>query len=274
MTVDFSVVIPTYRRPMQLPEAISSAVNQQGVTVEAIVVDDSPEGSAQDPVLRLGSPRITYMKNPHPTGGVPSVVRNLGWPLATGRYVHFLDDDDVVPAGHYAAVKHAFEQQPDVGLIFGAIEPFGTGPSAQLERERRYFAAAALKAGRCERFGPRWAFVGRMLFDTALLVCSASVVRRQCLIELGGFDPTIRLMEDADYHVRAMRQFGAHFLTGTALHYRIGSPSLMHSPDPPAAQRQEELAGRRRMQANYRHSRGKLEFYALAVFTRTLLKVL
>jgi GT2 family glycosyltransferase len=244
------------------------------VTVEAIIVDDSPEGSAEEPAGRFAMPGITYIKNPQPTGGVPSIVRNLGWPLARGRYVHFLDDDDVVPAGHYATVKRAFEQRTDVGLIFGGIEPFGTGPSAQLDRERRYFADAASKASRCERFGPRWAFVGRMLFDTALLVCSASVVRRQCLIKLGGFDPTIRLMEDADYHVRAMREFGAHFLTGTALHYRIGSPSLMHSPDPPASQRQEELAGRRRMQANYRRRRGMLEFYALAVFTRTLLRVL
>ena len=45
----------------------------------------------------------------------------------------------------------------------------------------------------------KWAFTGRMLFDQALLVCSASILRRDCLIQLGGFDPQIRLMEDADF---------------------------------------------------------------------------
>jgi hypothetical protein len=67
-----------------------------------------------------------------------------------------------------------------------------------------------------------------MLSDKALLVCSASVLRRECVEQLNGFDPDIRLMEDADFHVRATRKFGAHFIDHTAIKYRIGSPSLMH----------------------------------------------
>jgi hypothetical protein len=57
-------------------------------------------------------------------------VRNLGWPLTRGAFVHFLDDDDIVPGGHYAAVKAAFEQRSSVGLVFGRIEPFGVGPES------------------------------------------------------------------------------------------------------------------------------------------------
>lgn len=272
--VDFSVVIPTFRRPRELVESIKSAVNQQRTTVEVFVIDDSPEGSAADAVAGFRDPRIKYLRNPNPTGGVPSAVRNLGWPLASGNFVHFLDDDDLVADGHYAAVKAAFEAYPAVGLVFGRIEPFGSGPVSQLDDERRYFADAAGKAAKSGRFGARWAYTGRMLFDMALLVCSASVVRRQCVVQLGGFDPEIRLMEDADFHVRAMREFGAHFLNRTAIRYRIGSPSLMHSPNPTQSQRDEELAGRRRMQSKYRKERGLLEFYTLALLTRTVLEVL
>jgi GT2 family glycosyltransferase len=204
---------------------------------------------------------------------MPSVVRNLGWPLARGRFVHFLDDDDRVAEGHYAAVRAAFEARPSVGLVFGRIEPFGSGPPAQLEHERRYFAAAAQKAAASGRFGTRWAFVARMMFDMALLVCSASVIRRECLATLGGFDPEIRLMEDADYHVRAMREFGVRFLDRTAIHYRIGSPSLMHSPNPSQSQLDQEHAGATRIGEKYIRERGALEFYALALFKRTVLRV-
>ena len=116
-------------------------------------------------------------------------------------------------------------------------------------------------------------FTGRMLFDKALLVCSASVPRRGCVARLSGFDPSIRLMEDADFHVRAMRECGARLLNRTAIHYRVGSPSLMHSPHPPEAQKQSERLGHRQMQAKYRRERGALEFYALALLTRTILKV-
>ena len=86
---------------------------------------------------------VRYQRNPHPTGGVPGVVRNLGWPQAQGRFVHFLDDDDIVPAGYYAAVGAAFAARPDIGLVFGRIEPFGSGPepncstSGAISRARR-----------------------------------------------------------------------------------------------------------------------------------------
>lgn len=271
--VDFSVVIPTFRRPRELTEAISSVLRQHDSTIEIFVIDDSPEGSAEEAVRVFRDSRIVYFKNPYPTGGVPSLVRNIGWPMAKGTFVHFLDDDDIVAEGHYAAVKAAFAAHPGIGLVFGRIDPFGSGPVSQLDRERRYFADAARKSASSDRFGSRLAFVGRMLFDKALLVCSSSVIRRECLAPLGGFDPSIRLMEDADFHVRAMREFGVLFLDRSAIHYRVGSPSLMHSPDPTEAQKQGERIGHRRLQEKYRKERGAMEFYALALFTRTVLKV-
>jgi len=274
VTIDFSVVVPTFRRPRELGEALHSVLDQDGVTLEIFVIDDSPEGSARDTVVSLGDSRVVYVQNPLPTGGVPSVVRNLGWPLARGTFTHFLDDDDIVTQGHYAAVKAAFDSRPDVGLVYGRIEPFGSGPASQLDRERLYFSEAARKSAASAKFGARWAFTARMLFDTALLVCSASVVRRTCLAPLGGFDSEIRLMEDADFHVRVMREFGAYFLNRTAIHYRIGSPSLMHSPNPSEEQRRAELSGRRQMQAKYRQRYGWLEFFTLALFARTVLKIL
>jgi hypothetical protein len=210
VSIDFSVVIPTFRRPSELIEAISSVRRQHDATIEVFVIDDSPEGSAEEAVRGIGDSRIIYLKNPNPTGGVPSAVRNIGWPMANGTFVHFLDDDDIVTEGHYAAIKTAFAANPTIGLVFGRIEPFGSGPAAQLDRERQYFADAARKAGLSGRFGSRIAFTGRMLFDKALLVCSASVIRRECVARLGGFDPSIRLKEDVEFHVRAMRECGVH----------------------------------------------------------------
>jgi GT2 family glycosyltransferase len=273
MPVEFSTIIPTYRRPAQLLEAMTSVLAQVEATVEIIVIDDSPEGSARAVTDRLNDPRVTYLKNPKPTGGIPSVVRNLAWPHAKGMFVHFLDDDDIVPQGHYAAVKKVFAEHPKVGMIFGRIEPFGNCPTSQLEHERRYFADCARMSVRSRRFG-RWALIGRMLFKKALLVCSASVLRRDCVVQLGGFDPDIRLMEDTDFHIRAMREFGAYFVDRVVLAYRIGSPSLMHSPNPSRSQLDAEREGYRRICAKYQKERGFLEFYALKVFARAVLRIM
>jgi glycosyltransferase involved in cell wall biosynthesis len=273
VSIDFSVIIPTFRRPRELVEAILSVLRQHDVATEVFVIDDSPEGSAEEAVRGLQDSRIVYLKNPKPTGGFPSVVRNIGWPMASGEFIHFLDDDDIVTEGHYAAVKAAFGANPDIGLVYGSIEPFGSGPAAQLDQERQYFADAARRSTSSNRFGPRFAFAGRMLFGNALLVCSSSVIRRECVARIGGFDPSIRLMEDADYHTRAMRECGALFLNRAAIRYRVGGPSLMHSPVPTEEQKQGERLGHRQMQEKYRRERGALEFYALALFTRTILKV-
>jgi GT2 family glycosyltransferase len=274
MVPDFSVIIPTFCRPDELSEAIASVLRQCQVSVEIFVIDDSPEGSAETVVRGFQDPRVVYVKNPKPTGGVPSVVRNIGWPLARGDFVHFLDDDDIVVEGHYAAAKATLAADPSIGLVFGRIEPFAQRPSTQLEHERHYFSEAARKAALSRRFGSRLAFVGRMLFDSALLVCSSSIIRRKCVERIGGFDPEIRLMEDADFHVRAMRACGVRFMERTAIRYRVGAPSLMHSPNPMPEQRKGELLGRRQMQASYRRRYGPLEFYALAIFTRTILRFL
>jgi GT2 family glycosyltransferase len=268
--VDFSVVIPTFRRNRELAEAIASVQRQQGVTLEILVVDDCPDGGARTVVEALNDPRVTYLRNPKPTGGVPSVVRNLAWPRANGRFVHFLDDDDMVPDGHYAAMVATFALHPEVGLVFGRVEPFGAGPETQLQHERQFFARASRSAMLCARFGRKRAFAGQMLFDLPLLVCGAAMVRRECVAGVGGFDPEIRLMEDADFNARVMRKYGACFVDQAALQYRIGYPSLMHSPNPPPAQVAMEREGRRRMRAKYRQEHGALDFYTLELFTRAM----
>ena len=51
--IDFSVVIPTYRRNKELAEALASVLRQGGVTFEVLVIDDCPDGSAKDVVDAL-----------------------------------------------------------------------------------------------------------------------------------------------------------------------------------------------------------------------------
>ena len=253
-------------------EAISSALHQEHVTVEIIVVDDSAEASAREPVAKLSDRRVTYIQNPSPSRGYPSIVRNLGWPHANGAFIHFLDDDDIVPDGHYAEVKKTFAAHPEVGHVFGRIEPFGDASEDQMAHERRYFEHAARKARFCRRFGPRWAFVPKMLFNQLLFVCSACVLRRECVEQLGGFDSQIRLMEDADFHIRAIRRFGTVYMDRLSLHYRISAQSLMHSPNPSESQLRDEREGHRLIHTKYRRERGRFEYYTLQAFARSILK--
>jgi len=269
----FSVIIPTFRRPAQLRAAAESVLSQRDVEIEIIIVDDSPERSARNVADSLMDIRVKYIANAKPSGGIPAIVRNIALPFANGEFVHFLDDDDIVPSGHYKLVKQAFVDHPDIGLVFGRIEPFGDCPPEQLEHERRFFKDAARRAVACQSLGGKWGFASEMLFGHALMVCSAAVMRRECAVALIGFDPAIRLMEDADFNIRMTREFGAFFVDTTALHYRIGSPSLMHDPSPDNRQWAEVRDCCRKFRAKYRAERGAVEFYALLFLNLTLLRI-
>lgn len=255
--------------------ALESVLTQSDVDLEIIVVDDNPEGSAAATVKFLNSPRVRYIKNFPPSGGVPSSVRNRGWPLARGRFIHFLDDDDLVPQGHYAAARAAFNAHPEVGVVFGRVEPFGDVSADQMQHECEFFQGAAQRAAKCARFGPRWAFAGMMMFNGLLLVTGAGLVRRECVEQLDGFDPLMRIREDWDFYARAMRKFGAYFLDRVALRYRISKQSLLHYGLTLTEKDLDDLRqARERKREKYRAEYGTLEYVALKLFTKTVLELL
>jgi hypothetical protein len=108
-----------------------------------------------------------------------------------------------------------------------------------------FFAEASRRARASRRFGTKRAFAGQMLF-ARLLACSADILRREAVARVNGFDPDIRLMENAD---RVMRTCGAEISDEVVLYYTVCFPSLMHAPDSAPERLQEQRAGRRRMQA-------------------------
>jgi GT2 family glycosyltransferase len=107
-----------------------------------------------------------------------------------------------------------------------------------------------------------------LFFDRTFLVCGAGMVRRSALAQVQGFDPELRLMEDVDLYARIIRRFGAYYMDRVSLHYRIG-PSLIHrSGVQPGIDESY-----RRIHAKYRNEWGRLQFFALKLFARTLLRM-
>jgi glycosyltransferase involved in cell wall biosynthesis len=267
---DFSVVIPTFRRRELLLEAIQSVLKQDGVTVEVIVVDDSPEGSAREAVESLKDSRVRYFQSETPSGGKPALVRNHGATKATGRFVHFLDDDDLVAENYYRDAVATFEAHPRCGVVFGRIQPFSVPDSTDLVHERQFFSSAAKRTRFWSSLGSRWAMTASLLFMPTLLVNSACLIRREHVQALGGYDVNILLNEDVDFFCRAIRAFGCRFLDQVVVHYRILPNSLMHG----RTGNDKLIASYQRMYARYRETHGAVELLALKIFARTVMRVI
>ncbi|MCI4679347.1 glycosyltransferase [Rhodoblastus acidophilus] len=262
MKPEISVIIPTFRRPEPLAAAIESVLAQTGAACEIIVIDDCPDGGAEPVARRYAGCGLTYLRSPAPSGGRPALVRNFGLPHARAGIIHFLDDDDLAPEGYYAEALEVFASRPDIGVVFGKVEPFG---DIDVSSERDFFEAAFRRARRCSRLGPKLGFSAAMFFQRTLLICSAGMVRKSCVEAIGGFDPEPSLAEDVDFFARAIRHSGAYLLDRTSIHYRIG-PSLMRLPD-----RQPLIdSSYRAIHSRYRREHGAVDFYALKTFAKIL----
>src|SRR2546421_13109638 len=79
MGIDASVVIPTFRRPGLLGEAVRSALAQSAVVdLEVIVVDDSAEGSARSEIESLANATVKWVQMRPRSGGRPNRVPPRG----------------------------------------------------------------------------------------------------------------------------------------------------------------------------------------------------
>lgn len=92
-----SVVIPTYQEPIRVAEAVASVMAQDIADWEVIIIDDGSSAADQADVTGMISamqdPRLRVYFSEYNRG--PARARNLGIRLARGRYVAFLDADDL-----------------------------------------------------------------------------------------------------------------------------------------------------------------------------------
>jgi glycosyltransferase involved in cell wall biosynthesis len=124
-----SVVIPAYNAAGYLGEAIDSVLGQTHEQVELIVVDD---GSTDDTaaVAARYEEAVRCERRPH-LGH--AAARNWGVGVSSGRYVGFLDADDLWEPDKLGAQLAAFAADPSLDIVFGHVVQFWS-PELELPR--------------------------------------------------------------------------------------------------------------------------------------------
>jgi glycosyltransferase involved in cell wall biosynthesis len=107
-----SVVIPCHNAEAWIGETIASVAIQEGVAVEAIVVDDGSEDASAD-AARAAAGHLPLAIIRQPRGGA-SRARNAGTRAASGAFVQYLDADDVLLPGTLACRIDALSGGGDV----------------------------------------------------------------------------------------------------------------------------------------------------------------
>lgn len=186
------MIVPTRNRRRELARAVSSALAQNDVLLEVIVVDD---GSSDDTPewLREAAldPRVRPLRNDTALG--PAAARNAGLAGASGKWSAFLDDDDFWAPDKLRAQLDAAERA-GAGFVYSAtlvvnedLVPLGVDPPPVADgRLRDLLRHNSIPGG-----------------------CSSAMATTESVRRVGGFDEQLRVLADWDLWLRLADVRGA-----------------------------------------------------------------
>ena len=230
-----SVVIPTRNRADLLREALASVLAQTLLPFEVIVADDASTDATAEVVATFGD-AVQFVRQEHAGG---SAARNLGVSRARGDLIALLDSDDT---WHPAKLERQVALHRQVsGLAWSVTDCKVVGadlePVAGVQGFKRVFVAAAEFAGPVEELFSRHlervdvgasgctAFVGdffELLFRGNLALPSTALIRRDAWHEVGGFDPSYAVAQDAEFFHRLAARHRGGVLLDPLTRYRLG----------------------------------------------------
>ena len=115
----FSVLVPAYNIESLIRQTQESALAQTIQDLEIVVVDDGSSDKTTEVVHSFTDPRIRLI---HQANAGVSAARNRAIAEARGKYVAFLDGDDVWLPFHLETALRFFEAYPDIHWYSSAFE--------------------------------------------------------------------------------------------------------------------------------------------------------
>lgn len=189
-----SVVIPTYKRPKNLKNALISVLDQDYEDLEILVVSDngvdSPfnvETSILVEDLKQAYPKRNLKLIEHHQNRNGAAARNTAIMRSTGEYICFLDDDDVYLPGR---ISKSLEVLNSSRGIDGAVYCGFLGWNSPLNDLNRY------------KTGDLTLEILRLDYKKHYLHTNTATYKRSAILAINGFDESYRRHQDLEFNLR------------------------------------------------------------------------
>ena len=200
-----SIAVATHNRPVLLSATLASIARQDCPDFEVVVVDD---GST--PPVNLGSiPEaaglaVRLVRHDKALGGC--AAKNAAVSAAVGRFVAFVDDDDLIAPTFVRRHIEIFTAESDLDVVFGAVEALGA--NAEMTQRGADAGLAEILACVGGESGTRLTRLDRRVVPALLrsvpIAFQRPAFRRHVFDgDLGGFRPAKTIWE-CEWSVRAV----------------------------------------------------------------------
>lgn len=205
----FTVVIPVYEAAATLGAAIDSLRAQTQPPAEIVVCDDGSADDLEGALAPYGD-AVRLLRQEH--RGV-AVARNALLHAATADFVVPLDADDVYAPTRLQRLAELAAARPELDVLSTDAVFVSDGRPAGRFNEKTPFATEAQ---------------AEAILDRCFVICPA--MRRERLLEIGGYDEQLRTAEDWDVCIRLILTGSlAGLVDEPLLEYRLGGESLTSS---------------------------------------------
>lgn len=185
-SVTVSVIIPTRNRPRQLLKAVQSVLAQTFQDFEIIIVDDASTVMLNTMNKAFQDKRVRIIRNETPQGG--SLSRNHGIFQSIGKWLAFLDDDDIWQPQKLEQQLAMLARNPQAIAVTSAYTVHYPGAIKKNVFPPAQITLAKLLENNC-------------LGGASVCMCDAQVIKK-----LGGFNRHLRSAQDWDVWVRLRMQ--------------------------------------------------------------------
>jgi glycosyltransferase involved in cell wall biosynthesis len=201
-----SILIPTYNQKQYVGQTVESCLSQTYPRIEVIVVDDGSTDGTGKLLQECYGSQIRYL---HQENRGVSAARNTATQAANGEFIQYCDSDDQLLPTKIEQCVNALLQQPDAALVYTHCDYVEEDGITVISR-----AHPVLPSGDvfCELLtGPAGNFIPQ---------CTP-VIRRQAVLDVGGFNETVRGAEDWDLWLRLAALHPFVFLNDILALYRV-----------------------------------------------------
>jgi glycosyltransferase involved in cell wall biosynthesis len=204
-----SVIIPTYNRGRVIKEAIDSVLAQDYTEFELIVVDDGSTDHTSDV---LDSYRNVIKVLSQKNKGV-SAARNRGIAEASGKFIAFLDSDDL-----WLPQKLSTQ-----------VEFFNKTPDALICQTEEVWIRKGLRVNPKKRHKKPSGMIFKLSLELCLVSPSAVMIKRSLFDRVGEFDETLPACEDYDLWLRISSRFPIYLVDTPLIIKRGGHDDQLSS---------------------------------------------